>query len=134
MQPHVDFERDTLPRSERENPAASSSFDWDEVFAECDRELDSAAEQLEPSERQQVAEALVRILGWIFADGRGAKRSRVDQAAGRRAIALRLYLCPDPTGSLSKQAREIGIRKQSLAKLKAKAAQAFPMPPNVRKS
>jgi hypothetical protein len=124
---NLQFDRDAIPRSERENPAASSPFAWEEVFEECDREVAETCEALEPSERQQLAEALSRILRWVYSDGRGTKQRKVDQAIGRRAIALGLLLCPDlmPGGTQSEYAKRLRISRQSISKLRRKARAAF---------
>lgn len=132
---NLQFDRDALPKSERENPSASSQFDWAGVFAECDRELTEACEDLEPSERRQLAEAVSRILRWVYAVGPIPKARRMDTAIGRRAIALGLHLCPDamPVEGQGANARALRLSKQAMAKAVKRAKQAFPATPQTNR-
>jgi hypothetical protein len=121
------FDRDVVPRSERENPDAFSPFDWETVFLECDGELEAAVAGLGIEDRRKLAEALSRILRWVYSDGRGAKQRRVDQAVGRRVIALGLHLSPELVPYRTAElARDLGLSRQALYKARDAARNAFP--------
>ncbi len=126
----IQFDRDAVPKTERANPHASASFDWDEACRQCDGEIGQAMDGLSDEAKAELSSALIRILAWVYAvKGYHSKSVRVDAAIGRRAIAMGLHVCPTlvPAKSRAEAARIVGIKRQNMVKLVKKAERSFPL-------
>lgn len=113
--PHIHFDADHVPESERLNPHAHTDFDWAQLIKECDGEIQKTKRDLTEEEYERVHEALIVILAWVFGGKDTQGRSWVMLIAAR-AITIGSLVCPrlmESGGSRKAIARALKISKQA---------------------
>lgn len=113
--PHIHFDADHVPESERLNPHAHTDFDWAQLIKECDGEMQKTKRDLTEEEYERVQEALIVILAWVFGGKDTQGRSWVMLIAAR-AITIGSLVCPrlmESGGSRKAIARALKISKQA---------------------
>jgi hypothetical protein len=113
--PHIHFDADHIPESERHNPHASTDFDWESVLAGLDGELDGLRADLGEERFAQVMEALTLVFAWLLGT-RDTGNHGLDAAIGRRTISLAIVLFPSLVqASRVELCADLEVSKQALA-------------------
>ena len=123
--PHIHFDADHVPESERHNPSASTDFDWPQLIQECDGQIEKTTRDLTDEEYERVQEALIVILAWVFGGKDTQGRSWVMLIAAR-AITIGSLVCPrflEFGGSRKHIAKALRISKQADHARKSEAAE-----------
>ena len=113
--PHIHFDADHVPESERLNPHAHTDFDWAQLIKDCDGEMQHVKRDLSEEEYERVQEALIVLLAWVFGGKDTQGRSWVMLIAAR-AITIGSLVCPrlmESGGSRKAIARALKISKQA---------------------
>ena len=122
--PHIHFDADHVPESERHNPNAHTDFDWAKIVEECDGQIEKTTRDLTDEEYERVQEALIVILAWVFGGKDTQGRSWVMLIAAR-AITIGSLVCPrflESGGSRKHIAKALRISKQADHTRKGEAA------------
>lgn len=113
--PHIHFDADHVPESERLNPHAHTDFDWAQLIKDCDGEMQHVKRDLSEEEYERVQEALIVLLAWVFGGKDTQGRSWVMLIAAR-AITIGSIVCPrfmQAGGSRKMIAKALRISKQA---------------------